>query len=174
VVADAAVVIGEDLDLALAAFAYGGPLRRALAALKYSGSSRLAPIVAELSAPTLRRLLVITGPAVLVPVPVHAARARQRGYNQAALIARELARRSGLPVADALRRTRPTARQHRLDRASRLRNLRSAFEADGHAPSTAVVVDDIITTSATLESCARVLRGAGSTSVYGLAVAREV
>lgn len=167
-------MIGEDLLLALAAFAYAGPIRRALAALKYTGSSRLAPILAELAAPTLDRLLAITGPAALVPVPVHAERQRARGYNQAGLIAEELARRCDLTVVDALKRIRPTTRQHRLDRAARLRNLRDAFEAGGPVPRTAVVVDDIITTAATLEACARVLRGSGCANVYALAIAREV
>lgn len=172
--ADAGVVIGQDLRLALAAFAYAGPVRRALAALKYTGSSRVAPILAELAEPTLDRLLTITGPVALVPVPVHPERQRARGYNQAGLIAMELARRCNLTVVDTLDRIRSTTRQHRLDRAARLRNLRDAFEARGPVPPRVVVVDDIITTAATLESCASVLREAGARAVYGFSIAREV
>lgn len=174
VVADAGVVVGEHLLLAMAAVAYAGPVRRALAALKYAGASRLAEPLAELSRPTLERLEAISGPATLVPVPVHAERLASRGYNQAELIAGHLARRPGLPVQHALRRVRPTSKQHRLDRAARLRNLREAFDAMARPPAVVILVDDIITTTATLEACAAVLREAGSEAVYGLAVAREV
>lgn len=171
---DAGAVIGDPLAVALAAFAYEGPMRRALAALKYTGAARLAPILAELSAPALDRLLAISGPAALAPIPIHADRRAARGYNQAELIAAELASRRRLPVSKVLSRVRPTTRQHRLNRAARLQNLRGAFVARGRAPSVAILVDDIITTRATLEACASALRAAGSEIVYGLAVAREV
>jgi ComF family protein len=168
---DAGVVIGDALMLAMAAFAYAGPMRRALAALKYSGASRLAPILARSAQPALGRLIAITGSAVLVPVPVHRERRRERGYNQAELIARAIG-----PTAPLLERVRPTTKQHRLDRSARLANLRGAFRVapDVALPSTVIVVDDIITTTATLEACASVLREAGVEAVYGFAVAREV
>ena len=174
VAADAGIVIGDALALAVAAFAYEGPMRRGLAALKYSGASRLAPRLADACEPTLRTLLAISGPATLVPVPVHLERRRARGYNQAELIARQLGRRVGLPVSSCLARSRATTKQHRLDRAGRLRNLRDAFTVDGPPPPTAIVIDDIITTAATLEACASVLRDAGTEVIYGFAVAREV
>ena len=162
--------------LALAAFAHEGPIRRALAALKYTGAARLAPILARASAAHLAELLAISGPASLVPVPVHRERRRARGYNQAELIARELGRSMRLPAVDALDRVRPTTKQHRLDRLARLRNLRAAFSVHpGTAvPAVAILVDDIITTTATLEACASVLREAGCEAVYGFAIAREV
>jgi ComF family protein len=176
VVADAGVVVGERLHLGMAAYAYEGPMRRALAALKYTGASRLAPILARSAQPALDALTAISGPAALVPVPVHPERRRERGYNQAELIARELAKRRGLHMAPILERMRPTTKQHRLDRAARLANLRGAFAvvAGVDAPHTVIVVDDIITTTATLEACASVLRDAGAETVYGFAVAREV
>ena len=173
---DAGVVVGESLSLALAALAYAGPVRRALAALKYSGAARLAPILARTAAPAMRQLIAVTGPATLVPVPLHLERRRARGYNQAELLARELARGVDLPVVDALVRARPTTKQHRLNRAARLQNLRGAFvmRPGARAPQIAILVDDIITTTATLEACAVVLRDAGSRAVFGLAAAREV
>jgi len=173
---DGGVVIGDALSLALAAFAYAGPMRRALAALKYTGASRLAPILARTALPALGILTAISGPAVLVPVPVHRERQRQRGYNQAELIGRELAKRSGLRMLPLLERPRPTTKQHRLDRAARLANLRGAFAVRqaGPVPAAVILVDDIITTTATLEACASVLRAAGVAVVYGFAVAREV
>jgi ComF family protein len=168
---DAGVALGDALVLAQSAFAYAGPMRRALAALKYSGASRLAPMLAHSATPSLRTLLTISGPAALVPVPVHAERRRERGYNQAELIARALG-----PSHAILERVRPTTKQHRLDRSARLANMRGAFRVASNAsvPSVAVLVDDIITTTATLEACASVLREAGVEAVYGFAVAREV
>ena len=173
---DAGVAMGESLCLALAAFAHEGPIRRALAALKYTGSSRVAPILARASAAHMAGLLAISGPATLVPVPVHRDRRRARGYNQAELIARELGRSMRLPAVNALERIRPTTKQHRLDRLARLRNLRAAFSVHpGTAvPAVAILVDDIITTTATLEACAAVLCEAGCEAVYGFAIAREV
>ena len=81
-----------------------------------------------------------------------------------------------MPTAELLVRRRATTRQHRLDRAARLRNLRDAFgvRPDARAPPAVILVDDILTTSATLEACAAVLRDAGAAQVFGFAVAREV
>lgn len=174
--ADAGVVIGDALLVGLAAFRYATTVRRALAALKFGGAHRLAPILVAAAVPALHRLCAISGPAVLVPVPVHRDRRRARGYNQAELLARGLASRTGMPTVDILRRTLPTTRQHRLNRAARLRNLRGAFAvADGaQVPPVAIVVDDIITTTATLEACAATLSAAGCGAVYGFAIAREV
>jgi ComF family protein len=171
---DAGIVVGDALLAAVAAFAYEGPMRRALAALKYSGASRLAPIFAELALPALDRLTRIAGPAVRVPIPIHRDRLAMRGYNQATLLADALARRRLMKMVAALERVHPTTKQHRLNRVARLQNLRGAFGAPGRAPPIAILVDDIITTTATLEACASVLRDAGCDAVYGLGVAREV
>jgi len=171
---DAGVVVGDALALAMAAYAFDGPMRRALAALKYLGTSRLAPILARSALPALRALLAITGPTTLVPIPVHAERRRDRGYNQAELLARELARSTGMPWRDLLERSRHTTKQHRLNRAARLQNLRGAFHTTARPPPTVILVDDIITTTATLEACASVLQEAGCQAVYGFALAREV
>ena len=174
---DPAFAIGQELSLAVAGFAFEGPIRRALARLKYDGASRLADPLANAAAPALKRLVEVTGAAPLIPVPVHRNRLRERGYNQAELIARALGSRVGLPVLDRLERVRPTSKQHRLDRAARLANLRAAFSvrsASASMPATVIVVDDIGTTMATLEACASVLRAAGARDVYGFAVAREI
>jgi ComF family protein len=174
VLADPGVIVGDDLTLALAAFRYDGVVMRALRALKYGGVRRIAPFLAEAALPTLDRLVAVSGPTLLVPVPAHPARERARGYNQAALLATALGRISGVPSAELLTRTRDTLRMHRLDRAGRLRNLREAFATSGNAPACVTIVDDIATTSATLEACAAALRAAGAEEVYGLAIAREV
>jgi ComF family protein len=173
---DAGIVIGDALELAIAAFAYEGPLRRALAGLKYGSAAKVATPLAHRAATSLAMLTALAADAALVPVPVHEQRMRQRGYNQAALLAAALGRRLRVPVADLLERRRATTQQHRLDRAARLRNLRDAFAVHGHTrpPPAVILVDDILTTSATLEACAGVLRTAGATRVLGFAVAREV
>lgn len=174
--ADPGVVVGEALEAAVAAFAYEGPLRRALAGLKYGGAARVAAALADRASAAITTLTSMASDAALVPVPVHGDRLRERGYNQAALLARALGSRLHLPVADVLVRERATTQQHRLDRAARLRNLHDAFaiRPGTRPPPVAILVDDILTTSATLEACATVLRDAGASRVLGFAVAREV
>jgi ComF family protein len=176
VVPDGGIVVGGSLLLAVGALTYRGATRRALGRLKYAGTARVAAPLAAVAAPAVDRLLAVSGPAVMVPVPVHPTRERQRGYNQARLIADALAHPRGLRVMELLERRQATERQHRLDRAARLRNLRDAISVRKGVtvPATIVVVDDILTTSATLEACATVLLAAGARAVYGLAIAREV
>lgn len=175
VVPDAGAVVGEHLTLAVAAFAYRGSLRRVLGRVKYGGAAQVAGVVAAAALPALHTLLAITGHAPLVPVPLHPSRQRERGFNQAALIAKALAGGAATPVAPILSRDRPTTRQHGLDRAARLHNLAGAFSVHGAAlPAVVIVVDDILTTSATFEACATTLRAAGCERVFGFAVAREV
>ncbi|MGH2428511.1 MAG: ComF family protein [Candidatus Limnocylindria bacterium] len=151
-------------------------MRRALQRLKYGGASRLAGPLAAAALPRLRLLLRVSGAVPLIPVPVHLERRRQRGYNQAELLARAIGETAGLPVVQPLVRARATTMQHRLDRAGRLHNLRGAFGAarGARAPPVAILVDDILTTSATLEACASVLIESGAERVYGFAIGREV
>ena len=180
VAADRGAVIGQDLQLAIAAFAYGGAIRRSLQRLKYGGVARVAEPLARAAAPAFERLSAIVGDAVLVPVPAHPTRLRQRGYNQAHLLADALGSLAGLPVEERIVRSRETTRQHGLDRAARLHNLREAFaapklpRAQRDTQRTVVIVDDILTTSATLEACAAALTRTGCGPVAGFAIAREV
>jgi ComF family protein len=173
---DPGVVVGDAFEVALAAFVYEGIVRRALQRLKYGGMARIAQPLAEAAVPRLRALVAMVGPCDLVPVPIHVGRLRERGYNQAELLAAALARAAGLEVRSTLIRQRPTTQQHRLDRAARLRNLRQAFGVHPRArpPPTVILIDDILTTSATLEACAHVLRERGAERVAGFAIGREV
>ena len=115
---------------------------------------------------------------VLVPVPLHSRRLRERGYNQSALLAAEVGKRNGLPVVtDSLVRLRHTKAQVKTAGAEeRQRNLAGAFGCRNAklAGRRVLVVDDVCTTGATLNSCATALRAAGAASVWGLALAREV
>jgi ComF family protein len=172
---DPGVVVGEAFVVAVAAFAHRDKAQRIIRKLKYGGGRRLAEPLARRARPAFRRLLEVSGPAPLVPVPLHRSRERDRGYNQAHLLARALGRQAELPVRPLLVRRRATERQHGLDRATRVRNLRDAMAVvAGPAPPVVILVDDILTTGATFEACAVILREAGAEAVYGFALAREV
>jgi ComF family protein len=156
---------------------FSGAVRRALHGLKYSGERRLAgPLAAALAA---RWQAAGAGGELLVPVPVHAERARRRGYDQAALLAAEASRLLRMPWLDALERTRNTVPQFDLGRRARRTNVAGAFAL--REPSRAakidgrwiVLVDDVMTTGATLVACAEALYGAGAVAVSAVTVARE-
>lgn len=112
---------------------------------------------------------------LIVSVPLHALRKREREFNQAELLARALARRRKLPFYDCLVRLRHTVTQTHFDRHRRMQNLRDAFELRQNAPVQGkhlLLVDDVLTTGSTLDECARVLLEAGAESVRALTVAR--
>jgi len=112
-------------------------------------------------------------PNCVVPVPLHAARLRRRGFNPATTLARALARGAGVSIAHgALARTRDTPSQTGLGRAARRANVRGAFQARRLDAAHVWLVDDVVTTGATLEECARMLRAAGARSVVALCAAR--
>jgi ComF family protein len=155
---------------------FTGVTRRALHALKYDGERRLAPPMGAAIARRWKR----AGAAgdALVPVPASPDRVRDRGYDQAALLAGEAARRLRLPMLPAVERTRATTAQFDLDRAGRATNLGGAFRVRGaNVPAVQgrwiVLVDDVVTTGATLAACATVLLEAGAGAVSAIAVARE-
>ncbi len=158
---------------------FAGPVRAALHDLKYAGERRLAD---PLGAAIARRWARVgIGSELIVPVPVHAERERSRGYDQAALIAVAAARGLGLPLARALERGRATVAQFELGRDERAANVAGAFRLRGSDPPAerAVVgrwillVDDVVTTGATLAACASALERAGARGVSAIAVARE-
>jgi ComF family protein len=156
---------------------YAGVVRDALHALKYGGERRLAvPLGAAIGRRWGR---VGAGGEVLVPVPVHRERAAQRGYDQAVLLAEVAGRGLGLPMRPALRRGRATIAQFELDRRARATNVAGAFELTSPAASDAVagrwivLVDDVLTTGATLAACATALVDAGAAAVSAVTVARE-
>jgi ComF family protein len=112
---------------------------------------------------------------LVAPVPLHANRLRQRGYNQAALLANELEQHTGLPLRkDLMVRVRPTPPQMRLDARARRRNVHGAFICPDELVEgrRVLVVDDVCTTGATLEACANALREKGATAIWALTAAR--
>jgi ComF family protein len=160
------------VDRARAIGPYDGALRAIVHAMKYEGRRSLARPLGALM--RQRGADVLHGAGCVVPVPLHPSRRRERGFNQAA----DLARHLGLPVVAALQRVRATPTQTGLPAAQRHRNMREAFgltRAGGTlAGVTVVLVDDVSTTGATLEACARVLREAGVAEVRALTAARVV
>jgi ComF family protein len=147
---------------------YEGTLREILHALKYDRRRSLAKPLAALMATAGAD--VLSGADGVVPVPLHFRRQYSRGFNQAG----ELARHLRVPVISALRRTRATVTQTDLPEAQRHANVHGAFAVRTRirSGSVLVVVDDVSTTGATLDACARVLLSAGAKDVRGLTAAR--
>lgn len=164
------------VDRALAAFQYDGPMRDAVRALKYDDLRALAPAMSELMATALPRR-AITEIDTLVPVPASANRLRSRGYNQASLLARQLSKKTGIPVReDLLRRRRDTAPQvDAISETARKANVVGVFQASDHADGKRLLlIDDVMTTGATLNACAAELKRAGAAHVTTLALCREL
>ena len=161
---------------ARAALVYGGPARTVLLALKHGDRQHLARVMA----PHMLRAAgeMLDPDVVLVPVPLHRGRLWRRGFNQAALLAQALARLSGAPVAvDALQRVKPTPTSQGMGRKARAANVRGAFrvaDRDRIRGARVVLVDDVLTTGATADACARLLRRSGAREVHVLTFARVV
>jgi competence protein ComFC len=158
--------------------AYDGALVRAIIMLKFERLEPLGAWLADRLVEVVKRDAGTLAADIVVPVPLHRQRERERGYNQADLIAKPLARRLGLPYrAILLVRTRPRPDKQVLSLSERWESVRGAFAT---RPGSQVdnlrvlLVDDVVTTGATLDACATALREAGAKSVIGLTVARAV
>lgn len=157
-----------------AAVSYEGPARALVRALKFRGGVTLADaMAAQMAANAPPGLLEGRS---LVPVPMHPARRRRRGFNQAREIAAALARRGGLPLSDCLERPAGGARRSQvgLGREERLGALsgRVRLRAGAAVPLRALLVDDVVTTGATLAACEAALAAAGVREVAAIAYAR--
>jgi ComF family protein len=157
------------IDRVRAPFLYEGPMSRAIKAMKFSGWHALARHLGDAMA------VLIDHPIDAVTwVPLSRRRRARRGFDQAELLARAVARRAGLPRVRLLSRLRDTRAQARLVGSDRRSALRGAFAAVGTQPPAVLLGDDVLTTGSTASACAEALRSAGARSVSVLAAARSL
>ncbi len=157
----------------LAVWSYEPPFDRVIHALKFGRLFYLGEHLARHLAESFGSQL--SDYDVVVPLPLHWSRQLRRGYNQAEEIARPLSRQLGLPLVRGVRRRRPTPPQTRLDRARRAANLRGAFRAarkDRLRGRAVILVDDVVTTGATLAAATVCLQQAGASQVVAVAAGR--
>jgi len=153
-----------------------GLTRELIHRFKYGGETWLAELLGEILRQGVRdaRLIGKFFDAV-VPVPLHPLRKREREFNQAEVLARDLARNQGWEFCDILQRIRYTVTQTHFDRRRRMKNLREAFRVRRNAAvegKRLLLVDDVLTTGSTLDECARILLRAGAEAIDALTVAR--
>lgn len=156
--------------------AYAPPFSTLVQEFKYRNRYALAPVLANPLAGLLLSDAMLKQADVLVPVPLHPARLRERGYNQSELLARAVAILAQRPWQNALRRIRNTKAQVQLDDLTRQKNMEGAFAARADANlkgKWVLLIDDVSTTGATLASAASELRQAGAVGVSGLVIARR-
>lgn len=168
----------KSLDGALAAIPYANPIIQKLIHLwKYQSLQTITPILGDFIFPYfLKAIQNFPGAPVLIPVPLHKRRLRQRGFNQAELLARYLSDKSEnkYPVLNIIKRVKATAAQATLTGSDRRHNIQDAFAlADGEKINGMVclIVDDVITTSNTTEAIAALLKQAGAKEVWALTLA---
>jgi competence protein ComFC len=163
-------------ETAVAAYRSRGIVRRVIHDFKYNRQIHLRHVVAEWLADALDDVRLRSRRFDrLVPVPLHPARRRERGFNQADLLAELLSRRTSIPLQPVLQRVRYTKTQTAFDRAERMENLRNAFRLRKNATVQGyrvLLIDDVLTTGSTLSECARVLKVAGAVSVHAATAAR--
>jgi len=166
------------------AYRFDGPMRKAAHRFKYRGKTSLAAPLAALLEECLKNQDALDAPVIpweelklIVPVPLSSWRNYRRGYNQSALLARELAQHLDVPFEELLKRARHTPPQVGLSPRERAENVRGAFALnallnESQKSSPILLVDDVYTTGATIRECAQVLRKNGATTVYALTLAR--
>lgn len=163
-------------DFATAAYRSRGVVRELIHLFKYNRQTHLRHVLARMLREGFRDArLEGAWPDAIVPVPLHPARKREREFNQAEVLAQLVGRRLGIPVADCLRRRRFTLTQTHFHREERFENLSGAFAVKPGfdvAGRRLALVDDVLTTGSTADSCAAALRDAGAAAVVVITVAR--
>ena len=167
-----------DFDFARSYGAYSPAMARAVVLLKYQQVTPLAGWFAQRLLPVVRENATQFAADVVVPVPLHPLRRKERGYNQAELIARSLAKQLNLPCRPYLLvRTQPRPEKLRLTVRERWHSVRNAFDIRGGSQVDklrVLLLDDVLTTGATLDACSRALREAGAAHVAAITVARAM
>jgi ComF family protein len=164
--------------MARALGAYEGSLREAIRRWKYEGKTRLTPFFAEWMAAGLKHFLESDSFDLLLPVPLHTQRLRERGFNQALLLVKELSRRIGTPYEKTiLQKKKPTVPQVNLSGGEREKGVRGAFHVMGEKDlegRSVLLVDDVYTTGATVNECSKVLLRGGAKKVDVLTLAHAI
>ncbi|SFU50774.1 ComF family protein [Nitrosospira multiformis] len=152
---------------------YAFPIDALLHSLKYRTNLALAPVLADLLVAQIDKAVL---PDFIIPMPLHPVRLRERGFNQAMELGRQISKKSGVPLLPALcRRVRDTASQTGLPWKERGKNIQDAFDCEGKLNGKRIaIVDDVMTTGATLNELARVLRKCGAVHISAWVVTRTL
>jgi ComF family protein len=163
-------------DALIAPFLYEGGIMDAIHQIKYNGRTYITGSVGELAASFAKERFGDTNGFLLMPVPLHPKRLRERGFNQSLILARAIAANLDTEIDFlSLRRVRYTQPQTGLKKVERKRNVRGAFGLAGRPDlkgKTVILVDDVATTGSTLDECAKVLKKGGCEKVFCLVLAR--
>lgn len=163
---------GHEFKQNISPFEYDGVVKDLIGRFKYFKERELAPFFADYMADAVKKM---NWPIdVIVPVPLHKIRLDERGYNQSELLARELSYRLNIFMSKALRRVRNTTTQTALHKEERIENVKGAFKVtykDTIVGKNVLLVDDVLTTGATLDECAKVLKENGAKDVYVATIA---
>lgn len=160
-------------DQACAVYEYSKNVKDSIYRFKYYNKQEYAGIYAKQMADRCGGMIRMWHPDVIIPVPIHISRFRERGFNQAGLIAQSLGKVMGIPVDEqSLVRTIKTVPMKELSNKERIKNLQNAFQVRGKVVryKKVLIVDDIYTTGATFDACAAVLKEAGVLQVYGVSL----
>lgn len=163
-------------DAAVARFLYEGAIRNMIHSFKYNQQTHLRYPLALLALEGMNGIMTDHDPHLIVPVPLHRSRLRQRGFNQAVLLGKVLSRRLSIPLLpDTLARSRPTEPQIKLSAAERRLNVKGAFTVNrpgSVAGKRILLLDDVMTTGSTMDECAKELKNAGAEAVIAVTIAR--
>jgi ComF family protein len=164
--------------MARALGAYEGSLQEAIHRWKYEGKTYLTPFFAQWMTETLNRHWDAGSFDLLIPVPLHPRRLRERGFNQILLLVKEISSRTGIPYGKTiLQKKKPTLPQVTLSGMERERGVRGAFHVirrEGLVGKSVLLVDDVYTTGATVNECSKVLRRGGAKRVDVLTLAHAI
>lgn len=172
---DACEHIEFDFELSRNAFSYQEPVISLIHNLKYRGFTQCAAFLAAGMAKVIQENPLYSACDYISAVPLYAVRRRERGYNQSEIIAKYLAKYTGIRYLKSLKRQRYTKSQTKLHRSERLQNLQGAFKAVNRAKiqgKSLILVDDVFTTGSTLNESSKALHAAGALHIYGLTAAR--
>lgn len=162
---------GSALESTMGVYHFDGVIREAIHTLKYDRRARLATPLGDLLAAYVAAQSAVVD--MIVPVPLHSAREHERGFNQSSLLAERVSVQLDLPFSNQLIRVRETVQQAGLNRLQRQENVHDAFLWQGAPPPARVLlIDDVLTTGATIAAAAQAVRAVGAAEVHGLALAR--